>query len=51
LAGGFTLLDCVNRYLRCYERILAQGCLGEPGEAAPITRPGFVAKHLLPWEN
>jgi len=51
LAGGFTLLDCVNRYLQCYERILTHGLLGEPGEAAPITHPGFVAKHLLPWED
>jgi glycosyltransferase involved in cell wall biosynthesis len=51
LQGGFTLMDCVKNYVRCYERILAHGTLGEPGEKAPETQPGFVAKNLLPWED
>ena len=49
--GGFSLLDSARKYVECYERILAHGSLGEPGEPAPATQPGFVAKHLLPWEN
>lgn len=49
-AGLFTHLDMARRYLSYYERLLAHGGIGEPGEPAPVTRPGFVAKDLLPWE-
>jgi Glycosyl transferases group 1 len=51
LRGGFTLLDSARKYVECYERILNHGSLGEPGEPAPATQPGFVANQLLPWEN
>ena len=51
LRGGFTLRDSALGYIRCYERILAHGSLGDPGEPAPATKAGFVAKQLLPWEN
>jgi glycosyltransferase involved in cell wall biosynthesis len=49
--GGFTLVDSAKSYLRCFERILAHGSLNEPGEPSPRTKPGFVAKSLLPWED
>jgi glycosyltransferase involved in cell wall biosynthesis len=49
--NGFTLQDSAQNYLRCYEQILAHGCLGEAGEPAPATKAGFLAKELLPWEN
>jgi glycosyltransferase involved in cell wall biosynthesis len=51
LRGGFTLLDSVRGFLKCYERILSHGSLCEAGEPAPATQPGFVAKRLLPWED
>lgn len=51
LHGGFTHLDTARKYLDYYERILTRGALGENGEPAPATKPGFMAKHLLPWEN
>jgi glycosyltransferase involved in cell wall biosynthesis len=51
LRGGFTHLDMARKYLGCYERILAHGSLSEPDEPMPATRPGFVAKKLLPWED
>ena len=51
LRGGFTHLDCARGYLNYYERILTKGSLGEPGEPAPATRPGFAANQLLPWDN
>jgi hypothetical protein len=51
LRGGFTLLDSARSYVRCYERIVAHGSLGEPGEPAPATKAGFVAKRLLPWAD
>jgi glycosyltransferase involved in cell wall biosynthesis len=51
LHGGFTLLDSARKYVEHYERILSHGSLGEPGEAPPATRPGFVAKQLLPWND
>ena len=51
LHGGFTLQDSARGYVRCYQQILEQGSLGGPGEAPPATRPGFIAKELLPWEN
>jgi glycosyltransferase involved in cell wall biosynthesis len=51
LRGGFTLLDSARKYVECYERIVNHGSLGEPGEPAPVTQPGFVAKQLLPWED
>jgi glycosyltransferase involved in cell wall biosynthesis len=51
LRGGFTHLDTARKYLGCYERILAHGSLGEDGEPAPATKPGFMAKQLLPWDN
>lgn len=51
LQGGFTHLDMARKYIECYERILAHGTLGGPGEPAPATRPGFIAKQLLPWED
>jgi glycosyltransferase involved in cell wall biosynthesis len=49
LHGGFTLLDSARKYIECYERILSHGSLNEPGEPLPETRPGFMAKQLLPW--
>jgi len=51
LRGGFTIQDSAQGYLKCYERILSHGSLGEPDEPAPVTRPGFVANQLLPWED
>ena len=51
LHGGLTHLDMARKYLEFYERILTRGSLGEAGEPAPATRPGFVAKQLLPWED
>jgi hypothetical protein len=51
LHGGFTLLDSAKGYVGFYERILAQGSLVAPGEPLPATKAGFVAKHLLPWEE
>jgi glycosyltransferase involved in cell wall biosynthesis len=49
LRGRFTLLDATRKYVEYYERILSHGSLLEPGESAPATQPGFVAKQLLPW--
>jgi glycosyltransferase involved in cell wall biosynthesis len=51
LHGGLTHLDMARKYLDCYERILTHGSLGEPDEPAPVTRPDFMAKQLLPWED
>jgi hypothetical protein len=51
LLGGLTHLDMARKYVECYERILNHGSLLEPGEPAPATQPGFVAKQLLPWED
>jgi len=51
LRGGFTLLDSARKYVECYERILNHGSLLEAGELPPATKPGFVAKQLLPWED
>jgi glycosyltransferase involved in cell wall biosynthesis len=51
LRGGFTHLDMARKYLGCYEQILTHGSLGEASEPPPATRPGFVAKQLLPWED
>jgi glycosyltransferase involved in cell wall biosynthesis len=51
LRGGFTHLDMAKKYLRYYEAILTHGRLGEAGEPAPFTQPGFVAKQLLPWDD
>jgi glycosyltransferase involved in cell wall biosynthesis len=51
LHGGFTLLDSAREYVKFYERVLTRGSLVEPGEPAPATKPGFVAKQLLPWED
>jgi len=51
LHGGFTLLDSARKYVECYERVLTRGSLLEPGEPPPVTKPGFVAKQLLPWED
>jgi glycosyltransferase involved in cell wall biosynthesis len=51
LRGGFTHLDTARKYLGYYERILTRGSPGEEDEPAPATKPGFMAKHLLPWEN
>lgn len=51
LRGGFTILDSARGYLKCYERILSHGSLGEAGEPAPVTQPGFVANQLLLWED
>ncbi len=49
--GGFTHLDMARKYLKCYEQVLTRGSLGEAKEPPPATRPGFVAKQLLPWED
>lgn len=51
LRGGFTHLDMAKKYLNYYERILSRGSWLGKNEAAPMTKPGFVAKQLLPWEN
>jgi len=51
IRGGFTHLDMARSYVACYQRILTHGSLAEPGEPAPATRPGFLANHLLPWED
>jgi glycosyltransferase involved in cell wall biosynthesis len=51
LRGGFTIRDSARGYLKCYERILAHGVLGEAGDPAPATQPDFVANDLLPWEH
>jgi glycosyltransferase involved in cell wall biosynthesis len=51
LRGGFTIRDSAREYLKCYERILSRGSLGEPGEPAPAARPGFIANELLPWQD
>jgi glycosyltransferase involved in cell wall biosynthesis len=51
LRGGFTHLDMARKYLGRYEQILTRGSLGGASEPAPVTQPGFVAKHLLPWED
>jgi glycosyltransferase involved in cell wall biosynthesis len=51
LNNGFTHLDMAKNYLKFYERVLTGGSLLETGEAPPTTRPGFVAKQLLPWED
>ena len=51
LHGGFTLLDSARKYVEYYERVLTHGSLLEPGEPPPMTKPGFVAKQLLPWED
>ena len=47
----FNYLNMAKNYLKFYERVLTHGSLLEKGEAPPATRPGFVAKQLLPWEN
>jgi glycosyltransferase involved in cell wall biosynthesis len=51
LRGGFTHLDAARKYLDYYERILTRGALGDNGEPAPATRPDFMAKQLLPWDD
>jgi glycosyltransferase involved in cell wall biosynthesis len=51
LRGGFTHLDMARKYLKYYEQVLARGSLGEAQGTTPATRPGFVAKRLLPWED
>jgi hypothetical protein len=51
LHGGFTLLDSARKYVACYERILSHGSLNEPDEPPPATRPGFLSKQLLPWND
>jgi len=51
LRNGFSHLDMARKYLKFYERVLAHGSLLEKGESPPITKPGFVAKQLLPWES
>jgi len=49
LHGGLTHLDMARKYLKYYEQILTRGSFLETNEAAPVTRPGFVANRLLPW--
>lgn len=49
--GGFTHLDMAKKYLLYYQQILERGSLLEAGESAPATKPGFIAKQLLPWED
>jgi glycosyltransferase involved in cell wall biosynthesis len=51
LRGGFTLLDSVRGFIKCYERILSHGSLLEANEPAAATQPGFIANELLPWED
>jgi glycosyltransferase involved in cell wall biosynthesis len=51
LRGGFTHLDMARKYLKYYEQVLAHGSLDGAKEPAPATRPGFMAKRLLPWED
>ena len=51
LQDGFTHLDMARKYLSYYEKVLATGRLGEPGESQPMTNPGFQANDLLPWER
>ncbi len=51
LRGGLTHLDMARKYLKYYEQVLTHGSLGEAKEPAPATKPGFVAKQLLPWED
>ena len=48
-SGGFTHLDMAKKYLAYYEKILTDGCLGEPGESKPQTAPDFEANRLLNW--
>jgi hypothetical protein len=47
----FTHLDMARGYLAYYERVLANGSLGEPDEACPETMPGFDANRLLDWDR
>lgn len=51
LQGGMTHMAMARKYAGYYEQILSRGSLLEPGEAAPVTQPGFDPKKLLPWED
>ncbi|HEU6447741.1 MAG TPA: glycosyltransferase [Verrucomicrobiae bacterium] len=51
LKNGFSHLDMARKYLKFYERVLSHGTLSENDETPPMTKPGFIAKQLLPWEN
>jgi len=51
LNGGFTHLDMAKKYLAYYEEILTRGTLLKPGEPPAQTAPGFLANHLLDWEE
>ena len=47
--GGFTHLDMARKYLDYYQKILTEGSLSTTNGLPPATRPGFIAKQLLPW--
>jgi glycosyltransferase involved in cell wall biosynthesis len=49
VTGGFTHLDMARKYLACYEKVLATGCLADPGEPPPRRVEGFDPFTLLPW--
>lgn len=49
LNGGFTHLDMARKYLLYYEKILADGRIGDSGEPQPRCREGFDARRLLSW--
>ncbi len=51
LRGGFTHLDMARKYLGYYEAVLTNGRLGNAAEPAVRSRPGFIAKELLPWNE
>jgi glycosyltransferase involved in cell wall biosynthesis len=49
--GGFTNLAMAKKYLKYYEKVVADGRLGERDEPPPRTADGFIANQLLPWEE
>lgn len=51
IRGGFTHFDMAKKYAAYYEKILTHGSLLEPGEAPPVTQPGFNPRILLPWQE
>jgi hypothetical protein len=49
IEGGFTHLAMARKYVAYYEKVLADGCLGDRDEPAPRTAPDFFANKLLDW--
>lgn len=49
--GGFTHLDMARKYIAYYEKVLADGTLGEPDQSCSQNAPGFDPQRLLDWDT